>query len=211
MWKCHICRNGWSMFLFLKKIFFRYLSSYLAALGLTCRMQISFSMWDSVLLPGMELQPPALGMRSLGQWTTREFLVCVCFKFVNFQRVGKQAAGRLEDVESAPRLLRWGMRAGSETSTVDPEDEIPLLGSSGMRAWEERPNDNIGILMEIRLQTWLFKARAWMCSSGQRGKNLLQPTESKACMSNGQKIQLEEYAGSSFLALLCLTTLCIMG
>lgn len=30
------------MFLFLKKIFFRYLSSYLAALGLTCRMQTQF-------------------------------------------------------------------------------------------------------------------------------------------------------------------------
>lgn len=45
--------------------------------------------------------------------------------------MGKQATGRLEDVESAPPLLRWGMRAGSEIiSTIDPEDEIPLLGSS---------------------------------------------------------------------------------
>lgn len=26
-----------------------------------------------------------------------------------------------------------------------------------IRAWEERQNDNIGILIQIRLQTWLFK------------------------------------------------------
>ena len=45
--------------------------------------------------------------------------------------MGRQATGRLEDVESAPRLLFWGKRAGCEIiSTADPEDEIPLLGSS---------------------------------------------------------------------------------
>ena len=34
-------------------------------------------------------------------------------------------------MKSAPCLLHWGMRAGCEIiSTADPEDEIPLLGSS---------------------------------------------------------------------------------
>lgn len=63
-------------------------------------------------------------------------MVSVRFRSVNFLRGGQTgAAGGLEkDVENAPQLFPWtgwGMRAGSEiASTLDPEEEIPLLGSS---------------------------------------------------------------------------------
>lgn len=92
----HICgkaiyveMDGLCMFLlfFLKK-YFLYLSSYLAALGLSFSMQTQFWYVGFSPLTRMEPHPPALGARSLGQWTTRKFLVCVCFKFVNFLASG---------------------------------------------------------------------------------------------------------------------------
>ena len=39
---------------------------YLAALGLT------YGVWHDLVLPGIEPRPPALGVCSLGHWTTRE-------------------------------------------------------------------------------------------------------------------------------------------
>ena len=41
---------------------------------------LSFGMWDLVPWPGIESAPPALGVKSLSHWTTREApqLVCVC-------------------------------------------------------------------------------------------------------------------------------------
>ena len=46
---------------------------YLAAPGFNCSMQgpFSCSIWDLVLWPGIEPQPPALGGQSLSRWTTR--------------------------------------------------------------------------------------------------------------------------------------------
>ena len=46
----------------------------------------SCSMWDLVLLPGIEPWPPVLGAQSLSHWTTREvppevsFRICMCAK-----------------------------------------------------------------------------------------------------------------------------------
>ena len=51
------------MSIFLKKYI---LFVYLAAPGL------SYSMWDLVPSPGIELGPPALGAWSLSHWITRE-------------------------------------------------------------------------------------------------------------------------------------------
>ena len=36
------------------------------------REALSYEMWDLVPWPGIEPQPPALGVRSLSHWTTRE-------------------------------------------------------------------------------------------------------------------------------------------
>ena len=55
---------------------------------------------------------------------------------MNFLRGGQTGAavGLEKGVENAPQLFPWagwGMPAGSEiASTIDSEDEIPLLGSS---------------------------------------------------------------------------------
>ena len=52
---------------------FIYLLIYLGAQGL------SRGMWDPVSQLGIGLGPPALGMQSLSQWTTREVPDLVCF------------------------------------------------------------------------------------------------------------------------------------
>ena len=46
-------------------LFFKYVF-HLAACGL------SYGMWDLVPGPGIEPRSPALGVQSLGHWTTRE-------------------------------------------------------------------------------------------------------------------------------------------
>ena len=63
------------MFLLSFLFFFKYIFIYLAVLGLSC------GMWDLVPPPGIKLRPPALGMRSLSHWITRDipllsFLKC---------------------------------------------------------------------------------------------------------------------------------------
>ena len=46
---------------------------YLAVLVLVASCGIfNWGMWDLIPQPGMELGPPALGVRSLSHWTTRE-------------------------------------------------------------------------------------------------------------------------------------------
>ena len=96
-----LCRNHtkrWSMgqswlanFLkkfstFILKILFIYLTVPSLSWGmqvfyLCCGIQtLSFGMWDLVPWPGIEPGPPALGVKSLSHWTTREVpqLLCVC-------------------------------------------------------------------------------------------------------------------------------------
>ena len=52
--------------------FKKYLSIYLAALGLSCSTCDHCVVWDLVPWPGMEPKPTALGAWSLSHWTTRE-------------------------------------------------------------------------------------------------------------------------------------------
>ena len=55
--------------------FILFISTYLAAPGLTCGIHtLSCGMWDLVPQPGIKPRPPALGMRSLSHWITREVL-----------------------------------------------------------------------------------------------------------------------------------------
>ena len=50
---------------------------YLAVLVLVASCGIfNWGMWDLIPQPGMELGPPALGVRSLSHWTTREVPSC---------------------------------------------------------------------------------------------------------------------------------------
>ena len=81
------------MKVFKKKMFiyvFGCAGSYLRHLGslifiVACKI-FSCSLWDLVLLPGIEPWPPALGAQSLSHWTTREvppkvlFKICMCAK-----------------------------------------------------------------------------------------------------------------------------------
>ena len=75
-------------------LIFKYLSNYIysAAPGLSCATQdlwsfgghlgsFTYGIWDLVPWPGIEHGSPALGLQSLGPWTTREVLV------VHFQHV----------------------------------------------------------------------------------------------------------------------------
>ena len=75
-------------------LIFKYLSNYIysASLGLSCVTQdlrsfgghlgsFTCGMWNLVPWPGIEPGSPALGVQSLGHWTTREVLV------VHFQHV----------------------------------------------------------------------------------------------------------------------------
>ena len=75
--------NLWLYLLFfLKKYLFIWLhwvliagsSIFVALCGIfSCsRGTLSYEMWDLVPWPGIEPQPPALGVRSLSHWTTRE-------------------------------------------------------------------------------------------------------------------------------------------
>ena len=52
----------------LNRFFKKYLFIYLSALDLSC------SIWDLVLWPGLEPRTPALGALSLSPWTTMEIL-----------------------------------------------------------------------------------------------------------------------------------------
>ena len=53
--------------------FFNIYFIYLAASGLSCSIQIlACGMWDLVPWPGIEPEPPALGLWSLSHWTNRE-------------------------------------------------------------------------------------------------------------------------------------------
>ena len=49
------------------------ISIYLAALGLSCRIQtLNYSMWDLAPWPGIKPWPPTLAAQSLSHWSTRE-------------------------------------------------------------------------------------------------------------------------------------------
>ena len=61
---------------------------------------INCGLWDLALLPGLELEPPALGAQSLGHWTTR--------------KVPAPTFGNLSDVESFSQLLRFTANKGGE-------------------------------------------------------------------------------------------------
>lgn len=156
------------MFLFLKKIFFRYLSSYLAALGLTCRMQTLQFVWDSVLLPGWNSSLLHWEIYSLGQWTTREFLVCVCFKFCEFpsgwvnRQLGDWKMGKVLPVFALGNESRFWNNKHSWSWRWDPS------------SWQFYPGWGLGrrgrmIILEFSSKSGCrhgSSRRAWMCSSG---------------------------------------------
>lgn len=68
-----------------------------------------------------------------------------------------------------------------------------------MRAWDERKNDGIGGPIQVRLQTWLIKKNLDVFISTEK-KIKKWSKECKSFLSSGQRIQLEEYTGSSFFA-----------
>ena len=63
----------------------KYLFIYLASPGFSCSMwEFSCGVWDLVLWPGIKPVPPALGVGSLSQWTTREVLRGLFLNSPNF-------------------------------------------------------------------------------------------------------------------------------